>query len=86
MVRWNRYWLLPNERIVVGIITSDLKIEISDPTPKGGQHVGVISTRVRVTHIQTGIAAECGFYRSQMKNRDVAIAMIEYGLAELNES
>lgn len=65
--------------------TEDLRIETVNPTPKGGQHVGVITTRVRITHVPTGLVAECGAERSQMRNRNIAMAMIEYGLAELKE-
>lgn len=65
---------------------SELKIEtLDDPTTrKGGQHVGVPVLGVRVTHVPSGIAAECRFERSQYKNKIIATAMIEYGLAELN--
>jgi len=60
-----------------------LKIETLDPTPKGGQHVGIIPRGVKVTHIPTGLFASCSVERSQMRNRDVCLEMIEYGLAEI---
>jgi protein subunit release factor A len=62
----------------------DLKIETYPIIPKGGQHVGKISTGVQVTHIPSGLVAICSIERSQMKNRDVAIAMIEAGLEKIN--
>lgn len=61
----------------------DIKIESIDPRPKGGQHVGVTTAIVRVTHIPTGLVAQCGCERSQMRNRTVALSMLEWGLAEL---
>ena len=60
-----------------------LSIESVPQQKQGGQHVGVISTGVKITHIPTGLTATCSIERSQMRNRNVALAMIEYGLAEL---
>ena len=58
---------------------TDLKITCPD-ADVGGQHVG-ISTRVRVEHMPTGIAAECE-ERSQHRSRNTCISMIEWGLLE----
>lgn len=59
-------------------------LEISVVTkPKLGQRVGELATGVRIVHIPTGITALCSSERSQYKNKAVALAMIEYGLAEL---
>ena len=49
----------------------------------GGQHAGSSPMFVRITHIPTYIVAECGFERSQFKNKKVAMAMIEMALAEI---
>lgn len=62
---------------------SDIIIELVPLLTKGGQHVGIIPSRVQVTHKPTGIIASCGTERSQIKNRNIAMAMIEYGLAEM---
>lgn len=62
---------------------SDLIIEVVPLQPKGGQSVGIIPSRVQVTHRPTGLIASCGTERSQMKNKKIALAMIEYGLAEI---
>lgn len=60
-----------------------IKIEISNPRPSGGQQVGVIPTGVKVTHLPSGLVAICESERSQMRNRNIAMAMIEYGLTEI---
>ena len=66
----------------------DLKIESlytqtrSTQCP-GGQHAGSPSMFVRITHIPTDTVAECGFERSQFKNKQVAMAMIEMALIEM---
>lgn len=61
----------------------DLKIESLDTTPKGGQHVGIISCGVKLTHIPTGIVVICSAHRSQKSNKDIALSMLEWGLVEL---
>ncbi len=63
--------------------TEDLEIEWINPGPKGGQHVGVPHFIIKVRHKPTGLVAMCSSERSQLKNRNVAISMIEWGLAEI---
>lgn len=63
----------------------DFKIEV-DPegiNKRGGQHVGILVTEVRVTHIASGLMAQCGTFRSIHKNKEVAMSMIEWGIADL---
>jgi peptide chain release factor 2 len=60
----------------------DLKIEALPKHPRGGQQVGVYPTRIRVTHLPTGISAEADCGRSQLKSRDICIAMIEGALTD----
>jgi len=65
----------------------DLKIEAMLPNEvtrrAGGQTVGIIPTGVKVTHIPTEIFAYCCTERSQSRNKNVALAMVEWGLAEV---
>lgn len=56
----------------------NLKIEALRSSP-GGQHVGA-ETGVRVTHLPTGLIAECCTDRSQHRNRAIALDMIAGGL------
>jgi protein subunit release factor A len=63
--------------------SEDLEIQTVASRPPGGQSVGLVPTSVRVKHKPTGLIASCGIERSQMKNRNVAMAMIEYGLVEI---
>lgn len=53
------------------------------PQNEGGQHVGAVNYPVRVTHEPTGLVAECGYQRSQHKNKETAMSMIEWGLVAL---
>ena len=67
----------------------DLKIEAVNPDEaagrlrRGGQTVGIIATGVKVTHIPTELSAYCCTERSQMKNKKIALAMLEWGLVEV---
>ncbi len=61
----------------------EFSIEVVRPPGVGGQQVGSPNYPVRVTHLPTGIMAECGFHRSQHKNRALAFEMIEFALIEL---
>lgn len=65
----------------------DLKIEAMSADEaagrlrRGGQTVGIIASGVKVTHIPTEMMAYCGTERSQMKNKKIALEMLEWGLA-----
>lgn len=53
------------------------------PHDTGGQQVGITSSTVRIVHWPTGITAECGEARSQFKNREIGMLMIQFALIEL---
>lgn len=59
----------------------DIRFEAT-PQPRGGQHVGIVRFDVRLTHLPTGITITVGTERSQLKNRKLALSMLEWGLAE----
>jgi len=61
----------------------DLLIKVIRPENKGGQHVGVRIDPVRVTHEPTGIMAQCGEMRSQHRNKQIAVEMIEWALVAM---
>jgi protein subunit release factor A len=60
-----------------------LQITMIPRPDSGGQQVGMPSLKVRVIHLPTGIEASCDHERSVLKNRRIAMAMVEWGLAEL---
>jgi protein subunit release factor A len=59
---------------------AELKVETLRRDQRGGQHVGTDPCDVRVTHIPTGITATVGCCRSQYRNRNIAVEMIEAAL------
>ncbi len=52
--------------------------------PPGGMQAGMPASDVRVTHIITGIMAQCGIHKSPHKNKQACLSMIEWALSEAN--
>jgi peptide chain release factor 2 len=60
-----------------------LKIELAYPRQPGGQQVGLTPPDIKVTHLPTGNVVIVGSERSQKQNRDLAISMIEWMIANM---
>ena len=61
-------------------LPTEYQIECWPPRQTGGQVAGGVQNGVRITHFASGLQAVCTDERSQHRNREIAMAMIEGGL------
>jgi len=63
--------------VEVNLKEDDLRIDIFHAGGHGGQNVNKVATAVRITHLPTGIMAICQDERSQLRNKQKAMAVIK---------